>query len=162
MGVIASADSFESRTLARELLATLIGSDGRVRFKSIGGFHCHVTNRYHFQLLHWEVFNDGRHIFYMNGKLLLRVKTNGTKFRKQPHMTLSWATGIGWDDELAKFNRQGQTVRKIGVVKEIGTNWRALARLGSSVDQIAATDDRWANGCHFDFPRGFAGTGSLN
>lgn len=50
MGVIASADSFESRTLARELLATLIGSDGRVRFKSIGGFHCHVTNRYHFQL----------------------------------------------------------------------------------------------------------------
>jgi hypothetical protein len=55
-------------------------------------------------------------------------------------------------------SRSGDLIPKQGAVMRAGH--RALRRVGNSFDSIAAVDDRWAEACHFDFVRGFDGSGA--
>lgn len=149
--------------LGQRLLADVLDGNGRVRFMSIVSFHDYICRRYGFALRRNTsefVRPGGRHLFYVHGNLLLRVKTSGTNIRPQPHMTLSAATGLGWNDEAAKFNAAGAVVPKLGSSRA-GNDWRTLARIGDTAT-ILASDDRWANLCHFDFVRGFTDSGAAN
>lgn len=146
----------------KTLLRDLLDADGRVRFMSVVSFHDHLCRRYQFVLRKnntQSVRPGGRHLFYVNGPLLIRVKTSGTNVRPEPHMTVSLAEGLSWPEEAAKFNRRGQTTPRVGAVStasEAGM-WRALQRLG---DTAQASDDRWANSCHFNFVNRFDDSGA--
>ena len=147
------------------LLRDLLDADGRVRFKSIVAFHDHLCRRFGFVLRENStqfVRPGGRHLFYVNGPLLIRVKTSGTKFRPEPHMTVSLAEGLGWPEEAAKFNRLGQMTPRVGAVPAAATGgmWRHLQRLGDTSQAILDSDDRWADSCHFNFVRGFDDSGA--
>ena len=151
----------EDSKLGGKMMQDLLDAQGRVRFRSLVAFHDHITRTYSFRLVQNNtegVQAGGRHLFYANGHVLVRVKTNGTFRRPRPHMTVSLATGLSWPEEAGKFNKQGEVVPKIGGVNRLGDNWRALARLGPTMDAIEAHDDAWAESCHFDFVAGFDGT----
>jgi hypothetical protein len=123
--------------------------------------HEHLRYSYAFLLrrnTHEGVLPGGRHLFYVRGNVLLRVKTNGTWIRRRPHMTISEAVGLDWNDEAAKFNRYGSVVPKLGSSRA-GSDWRALMRIGDYA-AIEASDQRWADLCHFDFPTGFSAVGA--
>jgi hypothetical protein len=90
----------------------------------------------------------------------MRVKTTGTIFRPEPHMTLSLVVGLGWDEELGKFSRMGELVPKQGAVRR--ADWRSLRRAGETMEQLEAVDDSWANVCHFNFLAGFYGSAAPN
>jgi hypothetical protein len=87
---------------------------------------------------------------------LLRVKTTGTEMRPRPHMTLSLAVGpdmnigLAWEDELGKFNKQGDKMPKVfsKVVHQDPSLWRYLPR-------AVVADESWAQAGHFDFPADF-------
>jgi len=149
--------------LGQGMLQDLLGPDGKVRFTTTDSFHDYMRNTYGFRLLRNTeagVRPGGRHLFYVHGNLLLRVKTSGTGIRPRPHMTISAATGLNWPDEGAKFNRGGDVVPKLGA-SAAGSNWRALQRIGD-YDAIAASDQEWADSCHFDFADGFSDAGAAS
>ena len=149
--------------IGQGLLQDLLGPDGKVRFTTTDSFHDYLRTTYGFRLRRNTedgVVAGGRHLFYVRGNLLLRVKTSGTRIRPRPHMTISAATGLNWPDEGAKFNQQGDVVPKLGA-SAAGSNWRALQRIGD-YDAIAASDQEWADSCHFDFPDGFSDAGAAS
>ena len=119
----------------KALLRDLLDADGRVHFMSVVSFHDHLCRRYQFVLRKNNtqfVRPGGRHLFYVNGPLLIRVKTSGTNVRPEPHMTVSLAEGLSWPEEAAKFNRRGQTTPRVGAVStasEAGM-WRASPAFG--------------------------------
>ena len=76
-------------------------------------------------------------------------------------MTLSLATGLGWPDEAAKISSGGNVVPKVGGIPRAGANWRALLRVGSTMDELEAADNAWAEACHFDFVSNFDGSGAV-
>jgi len=156
------AEGGEAET-GQKMLQDLLGTDGRVRFTATDSFHDYLRTAYGFRLLRNTedgVLPGGRHLFYVHGNLLLRVKTSGTRIRPRPHMTISAATGLNWPDEGAKFNERGEVVPKLGA-SAAGSNWRALRRIGD-YDAIAASDQEWADSCHFDFPDGFSDAGAAS
>jgi hypothetical protein len=69
-------------------------------------------------------------------------------------MTISEAVGLDWNQEAAKFSRDGSVVPKLGSSRA-GSDWRALMRIGDYA-AIEASDQRWADLCHFDFVAGFS------
>lgn len=149
--------------LGRDLMQDLLNADGQVRFMAIQPFHDHVTRCYRFVLRENSprfVRPGGRHLFYVSGPLLMRVKTTGTDRRPTPHMTVSLAEGLDWPGEAAKLNFQGEVVPRLGGVATASAQgqWRALLRLGETAQAIQDSDDSWANACHFDFPPGFDGS----
>ncbi len=161
MTVFASPSAASERQLVQRLLVDLLDRDGRVRFKSVVSFHDHISRTYGLALVQNATFGvreGGRHLFYLHGNVLLRVKTTGTARRPVAHMTISLATGLGWPDEVAKISRSGEVVPKLGSVPR--ADHRALRRLGGNYQAIAALDDRWAEACHFDFAKGFDGSGA--
>ena len=128
----------------QRLLIDLLDRDGLVRFKSIGTFHNHICSRYGFALVQNATFGvrpGGRHLFYVHGNILLRVKTTGTQRRPTPHLTISLATGLGWPDEVAKLSRGGELIPKQGAVPR--ADHRALRRLGSDCRAIESIDDKF-------------------
>jgi hypothetical protein len=150
--------------VARNLLNDVIDAQGLVRFQEIRAFHNTIT-----AVMHGFVLKDnspkfvrpgGRQLFYVNGPILVRVKTTGTDRRPTPHMTVSLSEDLSWPGEAAKFNRQGDVVPRVGPVSTASAQnqWRALLRVGDTVAAIEASDDRWANACHFDFVPGFDGS----
>lgn len=150
--------------LVRRLMNDLLDVNGRVRFKSVGGLHDRLTRVYGFALRMNStqgVRPGGRHLFYVNGPVLIRVKTSGTERHPTPHMTVSLAEGLGWPDEAAKFNRQGDVVPRVSSVDAAikAGMWRSLQRLGDT-EAIFESDDRWADACHFDFVAGFDASGA--
>src|SRR4051794_37947460 len=46
------------------------------------------------------VLPGGRQLFYVNGPILIRVKTKGTKLHPKHHMTVSLAEGLDWPEEV--------------------------------------------------------------
>ncbi len=149
--------------LGKAMVQDLLDSRGHVRFQSIMLFHDQICQAYGFVLRRNTsefVRPGGRHLFYVRGNLLLRVKTSGTNVRPSPHMTISAAVGLDWNDEAAKVNRAGETVPKLGASRA-GSNWRALQRIGST-QAVLESDDAWADSCHFDFVNGFDDSGAAN
>jgi hypothetical protein len=150
--------------VARDLLNDVLDEQGRVRFGEILGFHRTITAEKHGFVLRDNspkfVRPGGRQLFYVNGPVLVRVKTTGTDRRPTPHMTVSLSEDLSWPGEAAKFNRQGDVVPRVGPVSTAAAQnqWRALMRVGNSAAEIEASDDRWANACHFDFMPGFDGS----
>jgi hypothetical protein len=145
----------------RGLLLDLLDASGRVRFTSAAGLHGHLCTAYGFTLSRNSpegVRAGGRHLFYVRGNVLLRVKTSGTWIRPRPHMTISEAVGLDWNDEAAKFSRDGSVVPKLGSSRA-GSDWRARMRIGD-YNAIEASDQRWADLCHFDFLAGFSDAGA--
>jgi hypothetical protein len=164
MAVFTSPNAAAERQLMQTLLSDLLDAQGCVRFKSVVRFSDHLIRNYGFRLVQnvtWGVRQPGgRHLFYTHGHILVRVKTTGTDHRETPHMTVSVAEGLGWNDEVAKFSRNGELIPKVGGVNR--ADFRSLMRLGPETAQILAADDNWANACHFNFTRGFDVTGALN
>ena len=145
----------------RGFLLDLLDANGQVRFASASALHGHLCTAYGFTLArntHEGVRAGGRHLFYVRGNVLLRVKTSGTWIRPRPHMTISEAVGLDWNDEAAKFSRDGSVVPKLGSSRA-GSDWRALMRIGD-LNAIEASDQRWADLCHFDFVSGFCDAGA--
>jgi hypothetical protein len=164
MTAFSSPTAAAERQLVRRLLTDILDRDGRVRFKSVTMFHDHLRRQYALELIQnitGGVRPGGRHLFYVNGNLLLRLKTSGTDRRPTPHLTISLATGLGWPDEIGKFSRAGDLIPKVGGVPRAASDFRTLMRLGETIDAIEALDDAWANACHFDFVRGFDATGAV-
>ena len=146
---------------ARALLQNLLDASGAVRFASATALDTHLRYSYSFALrrnTHEGVRPGGRHLFYVRGNVLLRVKTSGTWMRPRPHLTISEAVGLDWTDEAAKFSRDGSVVPKLGSSRA-GSDWRALMRIGD-FNAIEASDQRWADLCHVDFVAGFTDTGA--
>jgi hypothetical protein len=154
------------RDLARNLLNDVLDPQGLVRFREILGFHNLITAQKHGFVLRDNspkfVRPGGRQLFYVQGPVLVRVKTTGTDRRPTPHMTVSLSEDLSWPGEAAKFNRQGDVVPRVGPVSTAAAQnqWRALMRVGGTLAEIEASDDRWANACHFDFVPGFDGSGA--
>lgn len=153
----------DDRTVAQRLLFDLLDASGHVRFRSIRDFHTHLVMHYGFELRaknQKSVLPGSWHLFYLRGCILVRVKTGGTELRKVPHMTISAATGLGWNDEVMKLTRQGEFVSKAGAVPQaaLAGDFRSLQRVGKTTPEILESDDRWANACHFNFVAGFDGT----
>ena len=146
--------------VARKLLNDVVNARGLVRFLEICAFHEIITSKRHGFVLRENateyVLPGGRQLFYVNAPVLVRVKTTGTERRPRPHMTVSLSENRRWEGEAAKFNRQGVLVPRVGPVSTASAQgqWRALLR----VDDPFASDDRWANDCHFDFVPGFDGS----
>ena len=166
MQVFQALSDAGERALAQRLLVDLLDASGKVRFKSIVGFHNHLINNYRFALREKNqkfVLPGTWHLFYTRGCLLVRVKTGGTPMRKNPHMTISAATGLGWNDEVMKLTRHGDFVPKAGAVPQASRqgDFRALQRVGNTTHEILDSDDRWADACHFDFVNGFDGSGTV-
>jgi hypothetical protein len=164
MTAFSSPSAAAERDLVRRLLTDILDGDGRVRFKSVTMFHDHLERRYALELIQNATFGvrpGGRHLFYMNGNILLRLKTSGTDRRARPHLTISLATGLNWPDEVGKFSRTGDLIPKLGGVPRAASDFRTLLRLGGDLEAIEALDDAWANACHFDFVRGFDSTGAV-
>jgi len=159
--VLESLTTGGEEAFARQLLLDLLNADGRVRFTSATALHNHLCQSHGFTLArntHEGVQEGGRHLFYVRGNVLLRVKTSGTRIRPRPHMTVSEAVGLDWNQEAAKFTRDGAVVPKLGSSRA-GSDWRALMRIGN-YDAIEASDQRWADLCHFDFVDGFSDQGA--
>jgi hypothetical protein len=150
--------------VAQNLLIDLLDAQGVVRFLDIEAFHDAITDRRHGFVLRDNspkfVRPGGRQLFYVNGPILVRVKTTGTDRRPEPHMTVSLSEDLSWPGEAAKFNRQGDIVPRISPISTAAAQgqWRALLRVGDTAAQIEASDDAWANSCHFNFPAGFDGS----
>lgn len=162
MTVFASPNAAAERQLMQSLLADLLDAQGCVRFMSIVSCNDHLVRRHGFKLVQnvtWGVRRGGRHLFYTHGHVLIRIKTSGTDFRPTPHMTISVCDGLGWPDEVAKLSRHGDLVPKVGGVNR--ADFRSLMRLGPDTAQILASDDNWADACHFNFTRGFDGSGAV-
>jgi hypothetical protein len=165
MQVFAALAASDSQAVGQQLLTDLLNKQGMVRFSSIVAFHNHVTQVYQFVLRDRnakDVRPGGYHLFYVRGPLLMRVKTSGTSMHPAPHMTVSAATGMGWDDETMKLSRFGDFIPKQGAVPRASraSDWRPLNRLGPDTNQIVASDQDWADACHFDFVDGFDGSGT--
>lgn len=149
------------QALSQRLLLDLLDANRCVRITSVRELHEHLRRDYGFALRRntdQGVLPGGRHLFYVNGNLLVRVKTSGTGIRPTPHLTLSVASGLDWNQEDAKVNLAGAVVPKLGASRA-GSDWRALARIGDMA-AIEASDQRWADTCHFNFAPGFDDTGA--
>lgn len=156
MRVFADPSAEQERQRMQHLLVDLLNDEGLVRFQFLLHFHDYVCRKHAFDLMQNTTFGvrpGGRHLFYVNGNILMRVKTTGTKFRETPHMTISVATGCGWPDEVAKLSRSGALVPKLGAINR--ADHRALRRLGGETSTLEALDDDWADACHFNFVPGF-------
>src|SRR4051812_21641284 len=83
----------EKQHVARDLLRDLLDAQGLVRFREIRSFHDRITATAHGFLLMDNsprfVRPGGRQLFYVNGPILVRVKTTGTERRPVPHLTVS-------------------------------------------------------------------------
>lgn len=155
MRVFADPSAERERRLMQHLLVDLLNDEGLVRFQFLLHFHDYICRKHGFNLMQNTTFGvprGGRHLFYVNGHILLRVKTIATDYRP-PHMTISLATGCGWDDEVAKLSRNGRLVPKQGAIPR--ADHRALRRLGGDFNRLRALDDAWADSCHFNFVSGF-------
>ena len=165
MQIFSALANTDSQALGQRFLADILDPTGKVRFASIVAFHNHVTQLYQFLLRDRttkDVRPGGFHLFYVRGPLLMRVKTSGTFMHPNPHMTVSAAAGMGWDDETMKLSRYGEFIPKQGAVPRASkaSDWRSLNRLGPDTNQIVASDQGWADACHFDFIDGFDGSGA--
>jgi hypothetical protein len=159
--ILESLTAGGEQDFTRRLLLDLLNADGQVRFTSATALHVHLCRLYGFTLrrnTHEGVQAGGRHLFYVHGNVLLRVKTSGTRIRPRPHMTISEAVGLDWNQEAAKFSRDGSVMPKLGSSRA-GSDWRALMRIGD-YNAIEASDQRWADLCHFDFVAGFSDAGA--
>jgi hypothetical protein len=165
-----SVQLFESamgyRDLVGKLLKELLNKNGRVQIESIHVFHNRVgSSDYGFILRKNStdfVLPGGRQLFYVNGPILIRVKTKGTRVHPGDHMTISLAEGLDWPEEVGKFNNQGVLVPRLSPVMGAAKAglWRSLARLEREFGSMSDSDDRWANSCHFDFAPGFDASGA--
>ena len=176
MEAFEAQDAERQRQVVIKYLAGLLDGSNRVKFATLADFHKYTTEDHPFVRVdnQPEPTRPGsRQIFYQHGHLQVRVKTDGTKFRPRPHLVVTLAVGKGWDDEIGKFNHEGRLIPKLGFVgfnMETGrarpgglagnNDWRNLARLGTTLPDIMAREDVWANACHFDFVDGFDASGA--
>lgn len=142
---------------AHRFLKDVLDKDNRVRFPCGHSFFTYICHQYGFQLVQRTrkgVLPGGQHLFFVVApvvqttvvtgqqgleeeaqvlwKVLLRVKTTGTRVRPRPHMTLSASTGLEWEHEHYKYNYVGLPVPK-------------------TLSDLDPNKDHWANSCHFDF-----------
>jgi hypothetical protein len=155
------------RVIAGKLLRELLNGEGLVKVKSIHVLHNRLcSSDYGFVLRKNTaefVRRGGRQLFYLNGRVLVRVKTEGTEVHPGHHMTVSLAEGLDWPEEVAKFNRQGILVPRLSPVRGASKAglWRSLVRLEQDTQRsMFDSDDRWADSCHFDFAPGFDASGA--
>jgi hypothetical protein len=176
MEAFESQDAQRQRAVVVKYMAGLLNANQRVRFPTIGAFHNYTTADHPFTRVDNQpepTRDSSRQIFYQHGHIQVRVKTDGTKFRPRPHLVVTLAVGKGWDDEIGKFNSEGRLIPKLGFLgfnMETGrarpgglaasNDWRTLSRLGTTLPDIVAREDQWANACHFDFVDGFDATGA--
>jgi hypothetical protein len=142
---------------ARQMATTLLTSDGHVRLGDLGTFHRILTQRLFFTLVDATqngVRPGGWHLFYRLGHLVCRVKTTGTNIRPRPHLTLSLAIGLGWQDELQKFRADGRTLPKT-FSRLDPSDWRWAER-------ASQWEESWAQQTHFDFPQPFDDAAAAN
>lgn len=128
----------------------------RVRFPLGMFFHEYICRQHGFQLERVEPgpLPGGLHFFYVVAPVartevivhpggveervqplwivLLRVKTTGTVERRRPHITVSAATGLSWDEEHYKYNYLGLLVPK-------------------DLPDGHPKKHYWADTCHFNF-----------
>jgi hypothetical protein len=109
----------------------------------------------------------GRQLFYRCGNVCVRVKTRGTAFRPQAHVTIAlvdirgegdadWHT---WDRERVKFDAKGHPAWKN---MSDGNSSGPLSFPTRIVDGLTSKQkDRWADDCHYDLPEGFDATGEF-
>ncbi len=114
-------ESTKECELARDLFQVILDANGVVGFQRLGLFHQTLTSVYQFELRvknQNAVLPGGWHFFYVRYHLLLRVSVRH-EIRQRPHMTLSLGVGadmnpgLGWDDELGKFNQDGDLLPKV-------------------------------------------------
>lgn len=142
---------------AHRFLKDVLDKNRRVRFPCGQPFFTYVCHQYSFRLVQRTpkgVLPGGLHLFFVVApvvftqvtasaegldertlvlwKVLLRVKTTGTKVRPRPHMTLSASTGLEWEQEHYKYSYVGLPVPK-------------------TLSDRDPDKDHWANSCHFDF-----------
>lgn len=147
----------EHISFVHRFLMDVLDGYNRVRFSWGQFFHEYICLQYGFTLEHKDsrgVLPGGRHLFYVVAprvqtvvttwvsgleesslvlwKVLLRVKTTGSRERPWPHMTVSAATGLSWKEERYKYNYLGLPVPK-------------------NLPNSDPRKDYWANTCHFDF-----------
>jgi hypothetical protein len=109
-----------------------------------------------FKLIKRESFKSpiaGWQLFYLRGRVLVRVKTRGAERDKDahrrgaPHLTISLISGqhddkgaidTSWDAELGKFHLSGGLVNKSPAMR--------------NVPVANSRNDEWADETHFDFP----------
>lgn|GEM_PF-4431111 len=137
-------------------LKDVLDRNNRVRFPCGQPFFTYIRNQYGFYLEDGSQQDQlgGRHLFFTVApvyhteviadaggidervrylwKVLLRAKTKGTQRRPRPHMTVSAATGLTWEEEHYKYNYVGLPVPK-------------------NLPEGDPGKDYWANTCHFDF-----------
>jgi hypothetical protein len=176
MEAFEAEDAQSQRQVVVKYMAGLLNANNRVNFPTIDAFHEYTTAQHPFARVDNQqepTRASSRQIFYQHGHIQVRVKTDGTRFRPRPHLVVTLAVGKGWDDEIGKFNHEGRLIPKLGFLgfnMETGrsrpgglaasNDWRNLARLGTTLPDIAAREDQWANACHFDFVDGFDATGA--
>lgn len=151
----------EDVDFGHQLLQT-VTRDGQVIFSNLLAFDS-CLRMFGFRLEQRDqqgVVPPGWHLFYVRGALLLRVKTSGTFVRRRPHMTLSAACGLSWDEEVSKFTTEA-IVPKVGITGRLiqMNDWRLLSEY---YGRTGALDDAWANRCHFDFVQPFNATGAAS
>ncbi len=169
-------DAAQQRQVVVNYMGGLLNGERRVNFSTIDAFHDYTTLQNPFARVDNQpepTRTGSRQIFYQYRHVQVRVKTDGTKFRPRPHLVVTLAVGKGWDDEIGKFNHEGRLIPKLGFLgfnMETGrarpgglaasNDWRTLSRLGTTLPDIVAREDQWANACHFDFIDGFDATGA--
>src|SRR3954463_10445278 len=92
--------------VARDLLNDVLDAQGLVRFREIRAFHNTITAERHGFVPRDNspkfVRPGARQLFYVNGPILVGVKTTGTDRRPTPHMTVSLSEDLSWPGEAAK------------------------------------------------------------
>ncbi len=170
----------ECRDAGRRLMPQLVDQvNGLARSRSMIAFHRLMT-RLGFRLVKNEVYGPpgGHQLFYRLGDLddsfgiIARAKSRGDArgFREgQPHFSIAVFQGAGmdWQDERAKFNRQGQlaaksmtTTDRFNPIDFQSNPQRFVVIMGGRYDGPGA--DAWAGRTHFPFPDGFDDAGAAD
>jgi hypothetical protein len=158
--------SLRYRETVGRLLKEMLNARGLVQIGSINEFHNRLCSSDYGFILKKNtdefVLPGGRQLYYVNGPILVRVKTKGTKVHPGHHMTVSLTEGLDWPEEIAKFNHNGELVPRLSPI--VGASkaglWRSLVRLEETVGSMLDSDERWAKSCHFDFAPGFDASGA--
>lgn len=168
LGVFDSPGFAHECKRVRRLIAGLLGAGGAVRFQTFRDLDGYLQGQFGFAMVKAEALLNLQGAdtgflqwFYRYNHVWIRVKDQPRGAAKSGHMAAVLADGESWDDEIAKFSRTGQIVPKQGFVRRLNEagDYRSLSRAGSTMKEIMATEDAWADQCHFNLPDGFDWSG---
>jgi hypothetical protein len=158
----------EAKSLGAQVVGALLDSNTRlVRLTSVQEIDG-VLRGLGFSLVQRQKYGppDGCQLFYQNRRIFVRFKTRGERpnapFRaNQPHISVALTDGNGteWQNDMAKFNHQGQIAAKLLTEEDRfketdfqGNSQKFVVIMGGKYDgEGGEGGDAWAARTHFCF-----------